>query len=297
CYPVSNGVYHLMLTSIGLSSAFAGGVSVYRGPESPLEGPAGMRIYLETPSGEVDLLPLPGAAGGLKFTHALRGGALSFEGRSGDFRTLCSAAVSARDMCEVRFVEINAERALEGRLCLIRAHAREAARLGGQRAYWRLGMPPCARALLIRCLPRGGGECWLCLKPTAARIPRDRLGGASAALALRAASAPVSAPLSGGCSGALPWGPRRTGLTWPPARCRGGTCRHVRPAPRGRHGGDLASAVNILRRWCSALRRAAPRGVGALAFRRRACIAPRWKTRPAPRRAGPSAGTTSVCAS
>ena len=71
CYPVSNGVYHLMLTSSGLSSAFAGGVSVYRGPESPLEGPAGMRIYLETPSGEVDLLPLPGGKGlSLSFPNA-----------------------------------------------------------------------------------------------------------------------------------------------------------------------------------------------------------------------------------
>ena len=141
CYPVSNGVYHLMLASSGLSAACAGGVGIYRGPDGPLEGPAGMRIYLETSAGEVDLLPLPGAAGGLKFTHALRGGALSFEGRSGDFRTLCSAAVSARDMCEVRFVEINASRPLEGRLCLefepILARARD---WEGHPAFWRLGM-------------------------------------------------------------------------------------------------------------------------------------------------------------
>lgn len=260
CYPVSNGVYHLMLTSSGLSSAFAGGVSVYRGPESPLEGPAGMRIYLETPSGEVDLLPLPGAAGGLKFTHALRGGALSFEGRSGDFRTLCSAAVSARDMCEVRFVEINAERGLQGRLCLefepTLARPRD---WEGHPAYWRLGMHASVRegALLIRRLPRGErGECWLCLKSNRPLEYRaDRLGGALGWLShpFVRASAQVSAPMSGSYSArfALAFGPTADEAFNAASRALAAAAQDfadmlsARAALGGMGARDLASAINM----------------------------------------------------
>ena len=168
CYPVSNGVYHLMLTSSGLASACAGGISLYRGPDSPLGGPAGLRIFFETPEGRTDLLPLPGAQGGLRFRHQFRGGALSFEGESDRLRSLCSAAVSARDMCEVRFVELTSPRALEGKLCLefepVLARSRDRE---GHPAFWRLGLHASVRegALLIRRLPRGElAECWLCLR-------------------------------------------------------------------------------------------------------------------------------------
>ena len=168
CYPVSNGVYHLTLASSGLASACAGGIGIYRGPDDPLTGPAGLRIYFETPEGRTDLLPLPGAAGGLSFSHAFRGGALSFEGESDALHSLCSAAVSARDLCEVRFVELKSPRALEGRLCLefepMLARLRD---WEGHPAYWRLGLHAEVRegALLIRRLPRGEvRECWLCLR-------------------------------------------------------------------------------------------------------------------------------------
>ncbi len=61
-------------------------------------------------------------------------------------------------MCEVRFVEINAERGLQGRLCLefepTLARPRD---WEGHPAYWRLGMHASVRegALLIRRLPSG----------------------------------------------------------------------------------------------------------------------------------------------
>ena len=216
CCPISNGVYHLMLTSSGLSGACAGGVSVYRGPDSPLGGPAGLRLSLETASGRVDLLPLPGARGGLDFSYALRGGAMSFDGESKGLRTLCSAAVSARDMCEVRFVELSAKGALEGRLCLefepMLAKRRD---WEGHPAYWRLGLEASVRegALLIRRLPRGDvAECWLCLssnRPLEYRA--DLLGGPLGWLShpyVRACTR-VSAPMSGSFTArfALSFGP------------------------------------------------------------------------------------------
>ena len=216
CFPVSNGVYHLLLCSSGLSSACAGGIGIYRGPEDPLGGPAGLRLYLETPAGRTDLLPLPGAAGGLSYTHAFRGGAMSFEGRSNELHTLCSAAVSARDMCEVRFVELNAAGALEGRLCLefepLLARPRD---FEGHPAYWRLGLEASVRegALLIRRLPRGDvAECWLCLRSTRPLDCRaDSLGEPLGWLShpyVRAWT-PVSAPMSGSFTArfALAFGP------------------------------------------------------------------------------------------
>lgn len=216
CYPVSNGVYHLMLTSSGLASACAGGIGLYRGPDSPLDGLAGLRIWLETPEGRTDLMPLPGASGGLEFTHAFRGGALSFEGKGSGLHSLCSAAVSARDMCEVRFVELEAPRALEGRLCLefepMLAKHRD---WEGHPAFWRLGLHASVRdgALLIRRLPRGElGECWLCLRSDRPLDYRaDRLGEALGWLShpFVTASTPASSPMSGHFSArfALAFGP------------------------------------------------------------------------------------------
>lgn len=216
CMPVSNGVYHILLTTSGMSGACAGGVALYRGPEGPLEGPAGLRLRLETASGAVDLLPLPGAAGGLDFSWALRGGAVSFEGESEALHSLCSAAVSARDMCEVRFVELEAKGALEGRLCLefepMLARARD---WEGHPAYWRLGLEASVRegALLIRRLPRGDlAECWLCLRSNRPLEYRaDRLGAALGWLShpyVRAYTQ-VSAPMSGSFTArfALAFGP------------------------------------------------------------------------------------------
>ena len=216
CYPVSNGVYHLTLASSGLASACAGGIGIYRGPDDPLTGPAGLRIYFETPEGRTDLLPLPGAAGGLSFSHAFRGGALSFEGESDALHSLCSAAVSARDLCEVRFVELKSPRALEGRLCLefepMLARLRD---WEGHPAYWRLGLHAEVRegALLIRRLPRGEvRECWLCLcsnRPLDCRA--DALGEPLGWLShpFVRASTPAFAPMSGSFSArfALAFGP------------------------------------------------------------------------------------------
>ena len=216
CYPVSNGVYHLTLASSGLASACAGGIGIYRGPDDPLTGPAGLRIYFETPEGRTDLLPLPGAAGGLSFSHAFRGGALSFEGESDALHSLCSAAVSARDLCEVRFVELKSPRALEGRLCLefepMLARLRD---WEGHPAYWRLGLHAEVRegALLIRRLPRGEvRECWLCLRSNRPLDCRaDALGEPLGWLShpFVRASTPAFAPMSGSFSArfALAFGP------------------------------------------------------------------------------------------
>lgn len=71
---LSNGVYSVMLTSTGLSCATAGGIGVYRGAEDPLRGPAGLEIRLRGEDGrEFDLLPVPGAAGGLGHSFTFRG--------------------------------------------------------------------------------------------------------------------------------------------------------------------------------------------------------------------------------
>lgn len=158
--PLSNGVYSLILSDTGLSSASAGGIMLYRAPEDALDSAAGLRLYLQTPEGEIDLLPLPGAVGGLRFTHSLRSSRAEFMGVGGGLNTSVTAAVSAAESAELRLIEIRGERAIKARL--IAEFEPVLARRGdylGHPAYWRLGIRASVKegALLLRRTARG--EC------------------------------------------------------------------------------------------------------------------------------------------
>ena len=79
-YPLSNGVYSLLVSSTGLSAAHCGGVLLYRGFESPLRGPAGIRLRFMG----ADLLPHTGRGGRTRLhaRAARRGAALHGRGRA-----------------------------------------------------------------------------------------------------------------------------------------------------------------------------------------------------------------------
>ncbi|HIS43900.1 MAG TPA: hypothetical protein IAB47_00885 [Candidatus Scatomorpha merdigallinarum] len=166
-FALSNGVYSLLMTSTGLSRASAGAVSIYRGFDNAIHGPAGFAVRLECQGGGCDLLPLPGGEGKLDFTYRLQGGLLRFEGRGADFDCAVTSGVSARDTSEVRIVELTARREIAGELVIeFEPTLAKAGDYAAHPAYWRLGM--CAglegSALLIRRLPRQDAPgCWLCV--------------------------------------------------------------------------------------------------------------------------------------
>ena len=180
-FSLSNGVYHALVTENGLTRSCAGGIMLYRGFDDAIYGPVGLRFALETDEKRIDLMPVPGAQGGLKFTSRLRGGVLRFDGSGQDFECSHTSGVSARDLGEVHIVELHAENALHGMLTLEfePALAREAD-WEAHPAYWRLGMSAKVRdgALLIRRIPRGGLDgCWLCAACDAGALWRANLDG------------------------------------------------------------------------------------------------------------------------
>ncbi|MEG1632973.1 MAG: glucoamylase family protein [Oscillospiraceae bacterium] len=173
CCLLSNGVYNVMLTESGLSSASAGGVGVYAGPHSALTGPLGLELYLETAVGQIPLLPRRGMEE-RRFSWAFSGGSALFESSGGGVSARVVAAVSARDCGETRLIELSAAELSEGTLCLdftptLSRHSDYV----NHPAFWRLGLFAKARAgaLLLRRLPRGDNAgAWLCL---AADKPMD----------------------------------------------------------------------------------------------------------------------------
>lgn len=179
-FTLSNGVYHAFITETGLMRSAAGGVMLYRGFEDALHGPAGLRFRLHTGGKCTELLPVPGTVNG-RFNYRLRGGVLRFDGEADGFECSHTAGVSARELGEVRIVEIRPRAALRGELTLEfePSLAREAD-WASHPAYWRLGLTAKVRdgMLLIRRLARGGmGGCWLCVACDAPAEWRANLDG------------------------------------------------------------------------------------------------------------------------
>lgn len=164
---LSNGVYNVMLTSTGLSSASAGGIGIYRGPENPLTGPVGVSIRLRADGGgDYELLPLPGAAGGLKYSYDFTGSRAVFESSGGGLWGRCTVAVMAGDTAELRIIELRSEEELSGELIIefepMLARTNDYV---NHPAFWRLGMHAAVNegALLLSRLSRGEtGACCLC---------------------------------------------------------------------------------------------------------------------------------------
>ena len=179
-FTLSNGVYSLHCTDDGRSRSCAGAVALYRGFAPDAAGTAGLRLSLHTSGESVSLLPVSGS-GALRFTYRLRGGVLRFDGEGGGLECSVTAGVSARDLGEVRVVEIKPRAALSGELRLEfePALAREAD-WDAHPAYWRLGLTAKVRdgALLLRRLPRSGLDgCWLCLAADAGAGFRANIDG------------------------------------------------------------------------------------------------------------------------
>ena len=197
-YPLSNGVYSLLLTAGGLSSAHAGGVELYRGFSS---GAAGLRLSLRSGGETAGLLPAPLGAG---WRCRLAGGLLRFTGEALGCGCALISGVFARDAAELRCVELEAPEGLEGELEL--SFEPVLARLddyNAHPAYWRLGLCAAERggALLISRLPRpGAAPCCLCLaSDVKLELRANACGGALGWLSrpLVTARAAVSVPRGG----------------------------------------------------------------------------------------------------
>ncbi len=179
---LSNGVYSVMLTSTGLSCATAGGIGVYRGAEDPLRGPAGLEIRLRGEDGrEFDLLPVPGAAGGLGHSFTFRGDRAVLEARGAGLRSRCTAAVIAGGTAELRVIELSSESGFRGELVLeFEPMLARVEDYVNHPAFWRLGMHAllAGDALLLSRLPRAGtGACCLCALADRAGTWRANEGG------------------------------------------------------------------------------------------------------------------------
>lgn len=155
-------------------------MALYRGFAPGAAGAAGLRLSLHTADESVSLLPVSGSDA-LRFTYRMRGGVLRFDGEGGGLECSITAGVSARDLGEIRVVEIKPRAALSGELRLEfePALAREAD-WDAHPAYWRLGLTAKVRggALLLRRLPRSGLDgCWLCLAADAGAGFRANIDG------------------------------------------------------------------------------------------------------------------------
>ena len=166
CCLLSNGVYNIMLTESGLSSASAGGVGIYALPRRRLSAQGGFLLWLETEAGRFPLLP-SSEDGGAGFSWAFSGDHALYECRRAELKSRVSVCVSARDTGEARLVELSAPRETRGVLW-----AEFTPMLAGTNdyvnhpAFWRLGLRASLRAgaLLLRRLPRGDAPgAWLCL--------------------------------------------------------------------------------------------------------------------------------------
>lgn len=177
-FALSNGVYGVLCTEMGLTRSAAGGVSVYRGFASAMHGCAGLAMRLEDASGAHALLPCPEGA-----EYRLRGGLLRFDSAAGGLDCSVALGVSARELGEVRMVEVRSDSAFSARLTV--EFEPVLARDGdwaAHPAYWRLGMEAHVRdgALLVRRLRRSGfDECWLCAAFDAPAEWRANLDGAA----------------------------------------------------------------------------------------------------------------------
>ncbi len=174
-YPLSNGVYSLLMTANGLSRAQAGAIAAYRGFSDAVDGPAGLRIRFMG----ADLLPVPGNRAAFRYTCA--GGLLRFDGDFGGFASSVTSGVTARATAELRVVEIRAKEPVDARVELsfepVLARYEDYA---AHPAYWRLGLEALEEdgALFIRRLPRPGAPgCWLCAASDAACSLRANADG------------------------------------------------------------------------------------------------------------------------
>ena len=154
---LSNGVYNVMLTDTGLSTASSAGYGVYLGAQDALRGPAGVSARFISGGRAMDLLPLPGAEGGLAFEHLFTGAFAAFTGRGEGLETRALAAVAAGHTAELREFTLRSDE-LAGELRV--EFVPMLARLNdyvNHPAFWRLGLRAEVKegALLITRLPRG----------------------------------------------------------------------------------------------------------------------------------------------
>ena len=201
---LSNGVYSIMLTETGLSLAVSGGAGVYLGVENPLTGPAGMTVKLAARGASTNLLPQPGAEGGLKFEHIFTGSCAAFEGRGEDFESRVAVSVAAAAPAGLWEVNLRGA-APEGELVF--EFVPVLARISNyvnHPAFYRLGMRAEASgtALFITRLPRGEtGPLCLCVLSDAECSCRANEDGEPLGW-LNRARVTLRAPVSPGADGA-----------------------------------------------------------------------------------------------
>lgn len=166
CMLLSNGIYNIMLTETGISSAVCADTTVYKAPFKQLGEGHGPELWLEMGEKRVSLLPEPedSAAFMWEFSEI----SCTFSRVTDAFTSRCTVAAAGGENGELRIIELSAKQDIDS-MTLSFSFEPVLADINdyvNHPAYWRLGVElrRDGNCLMLRRLPRGRQrEIWLCL--------------------------------------------------------------------------------------------------------------------------------------
>ncbi len=166
CALLSNGVYNIMLTETGISSASCGDMLVYKTPFKQLGQGHGPELRLDVGEQKLSLLPEPEDIGAFMWEFSEI--SCTFSRASDAFASRCTIAAAGGENGELRIVELSAKQDIENASLRFSFEPvlADANDYVNHPAYWRLGLElkRDGNCLMLRRLPRGRqAEEWLCL--------------------------------------------------------------------------------------------------------------------------------------
>ncbi len=175
CSLLSNGVYNIMLTESGISSASCNDTLIYRTPFRQLGEGRGTELKLTIGGRERSLLPYPSESAAFMWEFSEI--SASFSAVFDDLASQCGIAAAGVENGEIRSVSICAKSDIESAELIFSFEAvlADSHDYVNHPAYWRLGIEAKRdqNCLMLHRLPRGRQqETWLCLacdKPMTAK--------------------------------------------------------------------------------------------------------------------------------
>lgn len=166
CSLLSNGVYNIMLTETGVSSAVCADMLIYKTPFKQLGEGHGPELWLEKGEQKLSLLPEPEDSSAFMWEFSEI--SCTFSRVAEDFTSRCTIAAGGGENGELRIIELSAKQdiidaALNFSFEPVLADSNDYV---NHPAYWRLGLElkRDGNCLILRRLPRGRQpEAWLCL--------------------------------------------------------------------------------------------------------------------------------------
>ena len=166
CTLLSNGIYNIMLTETGISSASCADTLVYKAPFRQLGEGHGPELWLEMGEKRLSLLPEPDDSSAFMWEFSEI--SCTFSRVTETFTSRCTIAAGGGENGELRIIELSAKQDIEAASLNfsfepVLANADDYV---NHPAYWRLGLElrRDGNCLLLHRLPRGRQkEAWLCL--------------------------------------------------------------------------------------------------------------------------------------